>query len=142
MVDIEMSVFSKSVCLIVAVVALFGAGCAKRVRFNPLPLARSGTADARIELTYNRNDTIIVKLSKVPDPSVLNDQYTCYVLWVATPDRRHVINAGQLRVENSKAALSTLTPLRRFILFITAEPSGDMMTPGPDVLFETKEINW
>jgi hypothetical protein len=62
---------------------------------------------------------------------------------VATPDRQHVINVGQLRVDKgNRADITTVTPLRRFILFITAETSGEVMTPGPDILFETKEINW
>lgn len=132
----------KSILLLMLAVLISAAGCAKRARFNSLPLARSGTAEVRIELTYNRNNAIIVQLSKVPDPSELNSKYTRYVLWVATPDRRHVINVGQLRVENNKADLRTLTPLHRFILFITAETSGEVMEPGPDILFETKEITW
>ena len=138
-----MSTLKKFPTLALAVGVLFAAGCAKRVRFNSLPLARAGTATARIELTYDRNNILEVKLSKVPNPSALNDKFTRYVLWVATPDRQHVTNVGQLRVdEKNRADMKTLTPLRRFILFITAESSGDVMTPGPDLLFETKEINW
>lgn len=138
-----MSPFGKFLRLALLFAVVTAAGCAKRVRFNSLPLARSGTGAVRIELTYDRNNNLEVKLSKVQDPSALNTTFTRYVLWVATPDRQHVINAGQLRVdEKSGAAIKTLTPLRKFILFITAETSGDVMTPGPDVLFETKEINW
>ena len=140
---IEMSLLKRFLALTLAVPALFVAGCAKRVPFNSLPLARAGTANVRIELTYDRNNILEVKLSKVPDPFALNDKFTRYVLWVATPDRQHVINAGQLRVdEKNRANMKTLTPLRRFILFITAETTGDVMTPGPDILFETKEIHW
>ena len=124
-------------------IAIAGAGCAKKVQFRALPLAGPGDANARVELTYDRNNTLEVTLSKVPDPSVLNSQYTRYVLWVATPDRQHVINAGQLRVdEKRKAKITSLTPLRRFILFITAEPTGDVMVPGPDLIFESKEVHW
>jgi len=127
--------------LLVAV--LGGAGCAKRIRFDPLPLARAGKATARLELTYDRNNTLQIELSNVPEPSILNDRYTRYVLWVASPDRQSVVNAGQLRVDEAKKAeIRTLTPLRNFVLFITAEPRGDVMTPGPDIVFQTKEIRW
>ena len=126
----------------IATVAMCGFGCAKQVRLNPLPLAQSGTANARIELTYNRNDAILLKLSHVPDPAALNPKYTCYVAWVATPDQRYVINVGRLRVEKGKAEISTLTPLRKFTILITAETSGDVMSPGPDILFQSNEINW
>lgn len=128
---------------VVFLVILGGGGCAKRVRFDALPLARNGIATARVELTYDRNNTLEVKLSGVPEPSALNPQYTRYVLWAAPPDRQHAINIGQLRVDERKnAEITTLTPLRNFILFITAEPAGDVMTPGPDTIFETKPIRW
>jgi hypothetical protein len=122
--------------------SLFCLGCAKRVGFTALPPARSGKATARIELTYNRNDTLEVKLSGVPDPSAIKSDYTCYVLWVSTPDQKSVTNAGGIRVENGKASLVTLTPQRKFLLSITAETSGDVTAPGPDILFQTKEISW
>ena len=122
--------------------SLFCLGCAKRVGFTALPPARSGKATAKIELTYNRNDALEIKLSGVPDPASIKNNYTCYVLWVATPDQKNVTNAGGIRVEAGKASLVTLTPQRKFLLLITAETSGDVTAPGPDVLFQTKEINW
>jgi hypothetical protein len=122
--------------------ALFCLGCAKRVGFTALPPARSGKATARIELTYNRNDSLEVKLSGVPDPAAIKSDYTCYVLWVSTPDLKSVTNAGRIRVESGKASLITLTPQRKFILSITAESSGDVTSPGPDILFQTKEVSW
>ncbi|MBI2816946.1 MAG: hypothetical protein HYX72_08395 [Acidobacteria bacterium] len=127
---------------LITTVAICGFGCAKKVRLNPTPLAQSGTADARVELTYNRNDAILLKLSRLPQPASVNPKYTCYVVWVATPDRRYVINVGQLRAEQGKAEINTLTPLRKFTLMVTAESTGDVMTPGPDILFQSNEINW
>ena len=119
------------------------AGCTKRIRFNAFPIARTGTATVQIELTYDRNNYLNVKLSNVMDPSKINDKFTRYVLWVATPDRQHVMNVGQIRVdETNQANIKTLTPFRKFILFITAESNGEAMSPGSDILFETKEINW
>ena len=119
------------------------AGCAKRIRFEALPLAGPGTATARIELTYDRNNNLQVQLINVPDPSNLNPAYTRYVLWASTPDRQHAINIGQLRVdEKKKAEIKTLTSLRSFILFVTAEPRGDVLVPGPDILFQTTQIDW
>ena len=129
--------------LLLAGVILFAAGCTRRIQFAPLPVARGGEATVRVELTYDRNNTLLVELSNVPDPSSLNSAYTRYVLWVATPDRQTVVNAGQIRVtEDRSAEIQTLTPHRDFVLFITAEARGDVASPGPDVLFETSEIHW
>jgi hypothetical protein len=129
-------------------IALFGlaflvTGCAKNVRFRPLALAGPGGASVKVNLTYDRNNILEVKLSNVPEPSTLKPEYTRYVLWAATPDRQHVVNIGQLRVDEKKnAAITTLTPLRSFVLFITAEPAGDVMTPGPDTIFEAPQTDW
>jgi len=122
---------------------LVSGGCTRRIQFSPRPAAGGGEATVRVVLTYDRNNTLLVEMSNVPDPSSLNPAYTRYVLWVATPDRQSVVNAGQIRVmENRSAEMQTLTPLRDFILFITAEARGDAVFPGPDVLFETGAIHW
>jgi hypothetical protein len=118
-------------------------GCAKNIPFDASPLAHGGSAQAKVELTYDRNNTLEVKLSNVAEPSTLKPEYRRYVLWASTPDRKNVSNIGQIRVdEKRKAEIKTLTPLRRFILFITAETSGDAITPGPDIVFRTDTIDW
>jgi hypothetical protein len=133
----------RAAALALAALALLASGCAKSVKFTPLPLAGGGTATAKVELTFDRNNMLEVKLSGVPDPAVLKPGYSRYVLWAATPDRQHVVNIGQLRVDEKKnAEINTLTPLRSFILFITVETSGDAMTPGPDVIFEAPQTEW
>jgi hypothetical protein len=134
----------RQIRLTTAIIAiLLTAACAKKIELKPLPSAGSAKANVHIELTYNRNNTIEVKLSSINDPSTVRSEFTRYVLWVASPDRQHITNAGQLRVdENRRAEITTLTPLRRFTLFITAESAGDVMSPGPDIVFESAEINW
>jgi hypothetical protein len=129
-------------CAAAISILIICAGCAKQVSFNALPMARGGAATAKVDLTYDRNNTLEVKLSNVPDPSSLKPEYTRYVLWAATPDRQQVINVGQLRMNGSNAQINTLTPLRSFVLFITAEPAGDVSAPGPDTIFEAARIDW
>ena len=123
--------------------ALLTAGCAKVLELRPLPLAGTGTAEVNVQLTYDRNNTLIVKMENVPEPSSIKPEYTRYVLWAATPDRQRTMNVGQLRVDGKRnAQLTTLTPLRDFILFITAEPAGDVGTPGLDMIFEAPPTKW
>ena len=117
-------------------------GCGRTVRLKPLPLAKGGEVTVRVEVTYNRNDRLKIKV-KAPNPSAYGANYTRYVAWVATPDRAQVINVGQIRVENGKGELQTVTPLRKFHLFLTVEEQGDVLQPGPQVVFEApKEIDW
>ncbi len=118
------------------------AGCGKTMRLKPLPMAKGGEATLRVELTYNRNDQLQVKV-RGPEPSAYGANYTRYVVWVATPDRAQVTNVGQIRVEGGKGELRTVTPLHKFHLFITVEEQGDALKPGPQVVFEApKEIEW
>jgi hypothetical protein len=122
---------------------LLMAACNRQIRLAPMLLARGGEATVRVELTYDRNNTLRVQLSNVPDPSVLNSAYTRYVLWISTPDKQTVVNAGQIRVDESrKAEMQTLTPLRDFVVFITAEARGDVTSPGPDIVFQSEAIHW
>lgn len=122
--------------------ALWLAGCGRSVRLKPLPLAKGGEVSVRVELTYNRNDQLQIKVQG-PEPTVYGPNYTRYVVWVATPDRAQVTNVGQIRVEGGKGELRTVTPLRKFHLFLTVEEQGDVLKPGPQVVFEApKEIEW
>lgn len=134
---------TKILRLALAGAILLTAACTRQIRFAALPPARGGEASVRVELTYDRNNTLRIQLSNVPDPSAINPTYTRYVLWVATPDRQTVVNAGQIRVdENRRAEMQTLTPLRDFVLFITAETRGDVTSPGPDMVFQSEAIHW
>ena len=129
-------------CLLMAA-ALFGMGCSKGVKFRPTALARGGVGTIKVELTYDRNNRLEVKLSNVPDPSALHPQYTRYVLWVADADHQHAVNTGQLRVDDKRVArIETLTPRRKYILFVTAEATGDVTAPGTEVIFESPLIDW
>ena len=122
---------------------LVGTSCAKQVRFQALPLLPGGSASVKVNLTFDRNNQLEVKLSNVPEPSSVKPESTRYVLWAATPDRQHVSNLGQLRLDQDRnAQITTLTPLRSFVLFVTAEPAGDVMTPGPHTVFESRRIEW
>jgi hypothetical protein len=116
--------------------------CAKRVPFTALPIVHSVTASAKVTLTFDRNNSLEVVLKNVPEPSALSSRLTRYVLWTSTADGQHITNIGQLRVDKNKAGIKTLTPLRRFGLVITAEESGEVMTPGPDRVFESKIVDW
>ena len=118
------------------------AGCARNIKLKPLPAAKGGSATVKVELTYNRNDQLTIKLQG-PEPAAYGPEFTAYVAWVGTPDGKHAANVGRIRVEGGKGQLVTITPLRKFRLFLTVEKEGDVMQPGPQVVYEAaKEIEW
>ena len=118
------------------------AGCARNIKLKPLPATKGGSASVKVELTYNRNDQLTIKL-QAPEPAAYGPGFTAYVVWVGTPDGKHATNVGRIRVEGGKGQLVTITPLRKFLLFLTVEKEGDVMQPGPQVVYEApKEIQW
>jgi hypothetical protein len=117
--------------------------CSKSVPLKPTQLAGKGKGQVKVELTYDRNNRLDLKLSDLPAPSSLKPEFTRYVLWVANPDRSQPVNTGQLRVDDKAVAkIQTLTPRRRYILFVTAEVSGDTLAPSGEIIFESPVIEW
>lgn len=131
------------IAAILLAVALFTAACSKSVRLRPTQLAGKGQGTVKVELTYDRNNRLDLKLSNLPEPSSLQPQYTRYVLWVADADRGNPVNTGQLRVDDQHTAkIQTLTPRRKYVLFVTAEAAGDTLSPGGEIVFESPVIEW
>ena len=122
---------------------MLAAGCSKSVSLQPTQIASTGKGTVKVELTYDRNNRLDLKLSDLPEPASLQPQFTRYVLWVADPDRKNPVNTGQLRVDDKRAAkIQTLTPRRKYILFVTAEAVGDVLTPSAQIVFESPVIEW
>jgi hypothetical protein len=119
------------------------AGCRHDLRLKALPaLQGGGGATLRVVLTYDRNNTLEVQLSGVQLAESYGPQHTRYVVW-AQPAGGAAVNVGQVRVEAGKGKLQTLTPFRKFHVFLTVEERGDTQKPGPLVVFHTdKEIEW
>ncbi len=116
--------------------------CKRDMRLQTLPALKSGNAGIRVVLTYDRNNTLEVNLSGVQAPESFGPQFTRYVVWTEANGAAPV-NVGQIRVENGKGKLQTLTPLRRFGVLITVEEKGDARQPGSLAVFRSsKEVEW
>lgn len=117
-------------------------GCKRDVRLQVLPALKGGHAGVHVVLTYDRNNTLEVNLNGVQAPETFGPQFTRYVVWTEVAGSPPV-NVGQIRVENGKGKLQTLTPLRRFGILITVEEKGDARQPGSLAVFRTsKEVEW
>ena len=123
--------------------AALAVGCSKSVPLKPTQLIGAGSGSVKVELTYDRNNRLDLKLTNLPEPSSIQPEFTRYVLWVADSTGQNPVNTGQLRVDDKKAAkIQTLTPRRKYKLFITAEAAGDVLTPGARIVFESPVIDW
>lgn len=97
--------------------------------------AAQGTVQIQRGDKNNNNSKIDVKVESLAKPSALTPPHSNYVVWIE-PEGQSPKNQGELRVdENQKGELKTVTPYKRFKVFITAEESPTAQQPkGPQVL--------
>ena len=115
------------------------AGCAsggpKPVRMTTsrdIPAAQGTVVASR---TDNDNTKLEVEVRHLAPPERVSPGATTYVVWVRAAGQDTPQNLGALRVdEDLRGTLKTVTPLRSFDVFITAEPSPTTMEPTDDEL--------
>lgn len=123
--------------LALAVTLVLGSGCATPLRLEPT--TRSPSTDAWLTVTgdENNNSVISIKVEHLPPPARLGPDLKTYVVWVLSTDGAFVANVGMLYVnEEQKGSMSTTTPLREFLVRITAEQGGAAMNPSSTVVVE------
>lgn len=112
---------------------IFAAGCASSG--SELTMNRSGAvqdAEAEIKLREesNGNTEVRLQVQRLPKASELNEKAETYVVWAQAPEGGEVFNLGALDVgDNGRGEMETLTPLKKFDLYITAEPIASAKTP-------------
>lgn len=83
--------------------------------------------------TKNDNTSIDLKVKHLAHPEKLQKPGSNYVVWTQRDDKAPPQNIGALQVDkNLTGTLNTETPLHKFDLFITAEPSGQVAQPSGD----------
>lgn len=80
--------------------------------------------------TSNGNTALVVEVRHLALPERVQAGATTYVVWARAPGGIEQ-NLGALRVDSDlRGTLRTVTPLRSFDVFITAEPSPTAMRPS------------
>lgn len=97
--------------------------------------AAQGTIQVQRGDKNNNNSKIDLKVESLAKPTALTPPHNNYVVWLE-PDGQQPKNEGELRVDDDqKGELKTVTPYKRFKVFITAEESPTTQRPsGPQVL--------
>lgn len=110
------------------------AGCASKA--SELSMNRADLvpgADAQLELREERNGNteVAVEVSNLPPAGEFRENATVYVVWVQEPGGGMAHNLGALSVGRSgRAVMESLTPLRKFDIYITAETVAEARTPS------------
>lgn len=80
--------------------------------------------------TENGNTAVEVHVRHLAPPGRLDAAATTYIVWVQAAGETAPQNLGALRVdEKLRGTLRTVTPFRRFDVFVTPEPGPTAVTP-------------
>jgi len=116
--------------VLLAAAAVF-AGCSGAEKLSTSSTLPSSEGDLKCEKAANDNTGIDLKVKHLANPSRLTPPASAYVVWTRADKDAPPQNIGALEVDKDLSGrLKTVTPLRRFELFITAEPSGETQTPS------------
>lgn len=114
-------------------------GLAKKIPLTAAALVPSATGELDVGKDKNGNTKIELKVKHLAQPGRLTPPKAGYVVWIQGSGAE-ATNEGQLTVNNDlNANLTTVTPLRNFAVFVTAEddPRGAKAPAGPEVLRAT-----
>ncbi len=137
----DMSEMRRALATVAAAAVFAGAltGCAgyggrlqSRSRLN------GPEGEARFRRLPDENIAVALSVKHLTDPGKLDPPAWTYVAWVRGGAEEPALNLGTLRVGNDhRGGLEAVTPLRRFKLFITAEPDGTVERPTGEPLLWT-----
>ena len=114
--------------------ACLAGGCASMASELTMNRAeRVQQADAQLELREesNGNTEVAVEVSNLPPAGEFRENATVYVVWVQEPGGGLAHNLGALAVGRSgRGGMESLTPLRKFDIYITAETVAEARAPS------------
>ena len=122
---------------VVAFALVLGAGCATPLKLSPTSRSPSTDAFLKVSADANDNSILTVEAQHLPPPERLGPGLKTYVVWVVSTDGAFVSNVGMLRVDDQQnGSLTATTPLREFLVRITAEQGGTAIVPSQLVVVE------
>ena len=121
------------VLLLLAFVWPFSGG--KDVEMMAGPSNPAARCTVHLHVGDNGNTEMDMKAESLAAPSALTPPKNAYVVWIQPPDSDPQ-NMGQITPDkNQKAELKTVTPSKRFKIFVTAEDQAQVKSPeGQTVL--------
>ena len=124
--------------------AIFLSSCATKVNFATSTVVPSAEGQVKVKKDNNNNYSVKIEVNHLADPSRLPQPQNVYVVWAETVNGPQ--NLGQLKTETGfimgklKANLETVTPHKPSRIFVTAENSATIQSPGNYVVLNTSSF--
>jgi hypothetical protein len=115
-----------------AILVAMAAGCAgPQVRMTVTREMPAAEGTVKVGDADNENTSLEVTVKHLAAPEKIAPEATTYVVWALATGTDSAQNLGALRVDDDlKGSLETVTPLRAFEVFITAEASATARSPS------------
>ena len=125
--------------LLVAALASTSCAGARQLQMTSSPDIPAAQSSVKVGTTDNGNTSIDLEVEHMASPERIDPGATVYIVWVRGTEADAVPQSlGALKVDDHlKGALSSVTPLRSFELYVTAEPSQASTMPTGKTLLRT-----
>jgi len=126
-----------TICLTSALLCIV-AYAAKKYPMTAASIVPGARAEVAISKDDNGNTRLKMSVQHLANLENLTPRASAYVVWLRERDG-NAQNQGQLKMDkNLKATFETVTPLKSFDVFVTAEQDSRATSPsGPEVLRAT-----
>lgn len=138
------NVLKLSVLLFVALMMVM-TSCSKQVAFQISPVVPAARGNVSMKIGKNENYHIKIDISNLAEVNRVSEPNKTYVIWLQTPADDYK-NIGQLESSSNMvssklhASFETFTAFRPTKIFITAEESGSVYTPGSNLILTTNRF--
>jgi hypothetical protein len=126
----------KTSAMIFLSLSLVALGCGKKedpkapVALMSTDSSAAAQGQVMVNDAGNGNAELVVEIKHVPKADKAAPGATTYVVW-AKPSGGEPMNLGAISVNDElNGSLRTVTPMKHFDIFITAEPSAQAMRPS------------
>jgi len=131
--------------LLFVVLMMVMTSCSKHVAFQISPVAPAARGNVSMKIGKNENYHIKIDISNLAEVDRMQTPNKTYVIWLQTPADDYK-NIGQLESSSNMvssklhASFETFTAFRPTKIFITAEESGSVYTPGSNLILTTNRF--
>ena len=118
--------------------------CAQKIRFVNSSVVPAAEGTVKIKKDNNKNYSISIDVIHLADPKRLSPAREVYVVWMET-DNGMAKNIGQIKSSSNiisstlRGSINTVSPIKPTKVFITAEDTADVQSPG-DVILTTSSF--
>ena len=130
-----MSKIIRNAALLLVVTGTACASAPPKVRMSVTERMPAAEGIVVVAKADNDNTALEVSVRHLAPPEKIAPEATTYVVWARASAANDVQNLGALKVNKDlQGTLKTVTPLRTFDVFITAEASPTAQSPSSDGL--------